>query len=468
MKWTFLQKISYFLIAILILCVPAFYNGFPFLFPDTVGYVSTGFSNEIGAARVWLYGGFLRHISLYETLWLVVFAQGAIVAGVIYLTFKYFLKSKYTYNFFIIYLFIVGSTTAISFHVSMLMPDIFTSVIILSFILLLFAKNLSLRDQMIAILLFVGGIGMHNTHIVLALGLILCVLMIYSIKKWRLLCNSLGINLKKIGLIGSLIFVGYISTCTLHYSLGGDFSTTRGSRIFLFARLCDFGIAQSYLEENCASTEGAQAICEDINMLGKSNAFLWGDQSKSYLNKTGGFSKENEIYYQKLTTDILTTPKYFKKYIIKSTEAMFMQFFTYETRVPEESYGLGVYWVDQYFGTYSLAVRNSRQWLKRYSKTSMERENATQSFVFGIAALFFLFLLWDTKCSKGQKGVALFILTALFVNAFIAGAASGVYGRYQSRVAWLITLPAFWFVCTKIEAFMTSKVTTEDKSKINQ
>ena len=462
---TILQKILYLIFVVLILCIPAFYNGFPLLFPDTVGYVSTGFRGVVGAARLWLYGGFLRHVSLCETVWLVIFVQGLIISGVVYLMFKYFMKSKYSYHLFIIYLLIVGTTTAISFHVSMLMPDIFTPVVILSFALLLLAKNMSTRDRLITICLFLTAVGMHNSHIVLSVGLLLSVAAIYSLKKWRLSCNNLGVNLKKIGLIGALIFCSHIGVCTLHYSLGGDFSTTRGSRIFLFARLCDFGIAQSYLQENCPSSQ--DSICNDLSILGTSPTFLWGNKSQSYLNKTGGFSKENEIYYKKLTTDILTRPKYLKKYIIKSMEAMFMQFFTFQIRTKGDSYGIQSAWISIYYNTYNLASKNSRQMKKKDSSTAIERANAIQFFVLGIAGLFFLILLWDDKILQSQKGIALFILVALFINAFIVGATSGVYDRYQSRVAWLITLPAFWYIWSKVETFIPIKNLRKDSSKID-
>lgn len=465
MQWTRLEKISYFLVAVLVLCIPAFYNGFPFLFPDTEGYVSTGFRNVVGAARVWLYGGFLRHISLLETVWLVVFAQGIIVSSTIYLAFKYFLKNKYTYNFFIVYVIVIGSTTGLAFHVSMLMPDIFTPVVVLSFALLLFAKDFSIRDQVLTVILFVMGIGMHNSHIILCLGLILCIIGTYGFKCWRIYYHRLNVSLKKIGFIIALILFSHLSICTLHYSLGGDFTTTRGSQIFLFARLCDFGIAQSYLEESCETSQ--DPICEHISMLNKSNTFLWGDKTKSYLNRTGGFSTENEVYYAALNKDILTTPKYLKKYIIKSIEAMFMQFFTYKTRVPEEAYGINNGWVKAYYPTYEIAAQNSRQSNKRYTSTSMERENAVESFVLGFAILLFLFFLWSKEVSNRQKSVAIFMLMALLINAFIAGATSGVYDRYQSRVAWLLTLPAFWYLCAKIETFgkmlSISKDTTIEK-----
>ncbi|WMX12486.1 MULTISPECIES: hypothetical protein [unclassified Aureispira] len=465
MKWTRLEKISYLLVAVLVLCIPAFYNGFPFRFPDTTGYLTSGFENKIGDARAWLYAGFIRHVSLWETLWFVVFAQGLLITGTIYLLFKYFFRHKYKREFAIVYVILAGLTTAISFHVSMLMPDIFTPIVILSFGLLLLGKELSQRDKILTVFLFVGATAMHNSHLVLNLGILILIGLTMLVKPWRVQWNSWGVNGRKLVLLIGLIFFTHLSVCTLHYSKGGEFKATRGGTIFLFARLCDFGIAQSYLEEHCKDSE--DAICSHVQTLKLGRGFLWMWQS--YLYKSGGWTKEGEAYYGELVKDILTTPKYLKKYIIKSTEAMFMQFFYYEVdplsemRNKVKDSGL----IKTYFETYDLAAVHSRQFKKTYSNTFIERQNAVQQFVIAIAMILLVLLFWDKKYSKQQKALTVFIVLGLFVNAFIAGATSGVYDRYQSRVAWLLTLPAFWYLCAKIETFgkmlSISKDTTIEK-----
>lgn len=452
MKWTFLQKLSYFSIAVLVLCMPAFYNGFPLMFPDTTPYLSTGFENKIGDARVWLYGGFLRHVSLWETLWLVIFVQGVLIAGSIYLMFKYFFRNEYSIRLSIIYTIVVGLTTAISFHVSMLMPDIFTPIVILSFSLLLLGKDMSKRDVVITIILFVFSSAMHNSHLILNLGILILISLSLAVKTWRITWNDLGVNLKKLLLLFVLVSGSYLSVCTLHYSKGGAFKATRGSQIFLFARLCDFGIAQSYLEEYCG--EYNYSICPRAAKLNLGRNFLWAWQS--HLYQSGGWTKEGEAYYGGLVKDILTTPKYLKKYIIKSIEATFMQFFYYEmdplAEMRNEVKGSGL--IKTYFPTYDLAAINSRQFKKTYTSTFIERQNMIQQFVIVVSALLLLLMIWDKRYSKEQKAVVVILLLGALANAFIVGATSGVYDRYQSRVAWLITLPAFWLICSKLETLI--------------
>ncbi|BDS11096.1 hypothetical protein [Aureispira anguillae] len=440
------QKWFCFFVSSLVLCIPAFYNGFPFLFPDTVGYIDSGFENRVGNARTWLYAGFLRHSSLWESLWIVIFAQGMLVSGTVYLMFKYFFEEKKLELSFISYLLIVGTTTAVSFHVSMIMPDIFTPIVILCFCLLIFSENMSRRDYWLVIFLFLFSSGTHNSHLVLNLGLVGGLAVGKLIKKWQPFYIKAGITSRKIGFITGLIVVTHFSVCAIHYSKGGDFAATRGGSIFLFARLCDFGIAQSYLNENCE--EWGHDICNYVERMTLGRHYLWA--GTSYFNKTGNWTAENEAFYKELVWNILTTPKYLKKYMISCIEATFMQFFSFESSPlsemenSKENGPIGQ--VKNYFPNYYIAAYHSRQIQGNYDTIQINLNNMVQQIVLYLAGFVLVLLFFDENYDKKQKMLALFILLGMLINAFIAGATSGVYSRYQSRVAWLITLPAFWYL----------------------
>lgn len=453
MKMTIWERVLSFLLIALVLCVPAFYNGFPLLFPDTIGYIETGFENIVGEARLSLYAVFLRHTSLWESLWLVVFVQGLIVTGTVYLMFKYFFQEKYTQQFFVLYLLLIGATTALSFHTSRLMPDIFTPIVILSFCLLLLAPNMTRKDFGMTALLFVFSTGTHNSHMVLVIGLFLVLSFGMLFKHWRSWYQSIGINLRKLTTIALLIVGTYAAVGAVEYSKGGAWSGTRGGGIFLFARLCDFGIAQAYLKENCVDGDSTMAICEHVDALGLSRHFLWSGES--YLNKNGGWTTENKAFYSQLTRKILTSPRYLKRYIVCSVEAMFMQFFYYEySPLAEMRSARHIGFLEQttrYFPYYYWAVYDSLQLKAMYSDHYIKMQNLVQELVIGLSGLLLLLLFMNPKYKDDQKAVALFIIVGLLVNAFITGATSGVYDRYQSRVAWLLTLPAFWYAYEQLK-----------------
>lgn len=444
MKLTKLELWLYSSIIALLFCAPAFYNGFPLLFPDTSSYITAGFLNKVQGSRPWFYSGFVRHVSLWETLWLVVFVQGLLVAGVLYLMFKEFYKGAYRGKLYILYSLIIGTTTAVSFHVSRLMPDIFTPIVILLFSLLLLEKHLSRKERIFAVVLFVLATSVHNAHLIMNVGMLLVLLFGSAFKSLRIKYKALGITRKKVGTLVLWVVCTHLTVCSVHYTMNGKFAATKGGSIFLFARLYDFGIAQAYLEEHCnGDLEGK--ICDSQKKIYYSGTFLW--HKDSYLNKSGGWSDENEAYFGELTKKILTTPKYLKAFIIRSIETTFMQLikFEYTPVAPNTKWVTRV--IEEYYPMYHLSASGSRQMQNVYNQNYVDFNNIVQQTVLFIAALLILFLFWSSGVSDKHKALTLLIIFGLIVNAFIAAATSGVYDRYQSRVAWLITLPAFWFVC---------------------
>ncbi|MGH1339164.1 MAG: hypothetical protein ACRBFS_23810 [Aureispira sp.] len=448
------QRWFYLLVLGVFFCLPAFFNGFPFLFPDTGSYIALGFSGVLDDARTWSYSGFIRHISLAEIPWLVVLVQGLLLATTIYLMFRAFYSKDKSDKLFVVYSFLVGSTTAVSFHVSHLMPDIFTSIAVMSYCLLLIGHGLNRLEKGLALLLFMSALAMHNMHLLIVLGLTILIFLGSFWKDLKPAYQQLKISYKRLGAIMLCLISTYLLICSLHYTrYNGLFTATRGSSIFLFARLCDFGIAQAYLKENCE--DGADGICSAKAKLTTSGHFLWSPTS--YLNQNRGFHQDNQRYYSTYNQEILTTPKYLKQYLIRSIEAMFMQLVEIDYTPVENGGAWALPVIENIYPFYASSARSSKQMRNAYDPVRINFNNLIQRGVMITSLLLLLFLFWSPNYSIEEKAVAILIVLSLFINAFIAGAASGVYARYQNRIAWLLTLPAFWFCCSHVTNFYYSK-----------
>ena len=72
----------------------AFANKYPFLYSDTCTYLDGGFDHQVNNMRPITYGLFMRHVSLLESLWLVVFVQALMVSWLIHLFFATFSKTR--------------------------------------------------------------------------------------------------------------------------------------------------------------------------------------------------------------------------------------------------------------------------------------------------------------------------------------------------------------------------------------
>lgn len=450
------QARKYFLLLILSLffCIPAFYNGSALLFPDSIGYIQGGFENTPIEQRVWTYAAFIRHLSLAETLWSVVFLQALITVGSIYLVYKYLFQVKRAF-YWVLCVISVAVTTAAAFHCSRVMPDFFTPLLILHAALLLWGKPMSRRDHWWCVLLLLLSLSTHNSHIVIAILLLLTVGIGSLWKPVRQLYQTAGLDWKRVGTVISTVVASLLLTSTLHWSVGGGFRPTEGGGIFLFARLCDFNIPQDYLKEHCGSQPESkvyQKLCAhpDFSLGGY---FLWISLPSS-IYEQGGWTEENKRIYGSAAKDMLTTPKYFFRYISRTAETTLMQFFYIDYDPLREVEGKYTgHPVQDYYPHYKVDILRSRQEMANYNRVDTGFKNSLQQVVFFLSLFILLVAFLTLDLSASTKIAILFILMGLLVNAFIMAATSGVYDRYQSRVAWLITLPAFWLLCNWAEQF---------------
>ena len=107
------------------LLIPAFYNHYPLVNPDTGTYLASGFKPETPFDRPITYGLLIRLFSLNGlSLWLLVFIQASIVSWLLFRIFKnlanatpYILKGLLT-------VFILSVCSSLSWIVSQVQPDV--------------------------------------------------------------------------------------------------------------------------------------------------------------------------------------------------------------------------------------------------------------------------------------------------------------------------------------------------------
>ena len=113
------------------LSIPAFVNGFPFVFPDSVDYLV--FTPRI--YRSPFYGLLIFFFHLDRFIWGPVLAQALIASHLIWVLVRNFAgEPKLAWFAFIVLT--VGLFSSLPFFTGFIMPDFFTSVMILTFYLL--------------------------------------------------------------------------------------------------------------------------------------------------------------------------------------------------------------------------------------------------------------------------------------------------------------------------------------------
>ncbi len=413
------------------LCFWAFYNHYPITFWDTGAYLYAGYHNAVPLDRPITYGLFLRHVSMADSLWLVVLAQGLMVSLSVYYYFYYFQPSRNTLIPFLTFIFLITFFTGASFAASTLMPDIFTPVTLLAVGLLLLAPSLKTRDYFIISLLFFLGVSMHNSHMMIGFSLLFLLTVLILFRKIRRIPGFP--SAKRLILTWTLLFFAIGSVSLTHYALARTFAISRGSHVFMMGRLSDLGILQDYLQKNCWYKE--YKICQYKDAIPWD--FLW-DGEHSPVYKTGGW-EANKDEYNAIIRSIFRHPEYTKIFITRSFESSFKQFFTFDTgELPKQHEGTN---------TYTMIYRKFNMQVKEYfsarqSNTGIDFRivNSVQMFLLAFGLMVLLILLFS-RIPAGYKILIAFILISIYINALICAAFSGTFARYQSRVAWLMLLP---------------------------
>ncbi len=380
-----------------------------------------------------VYGLFIRYISMLESLWFVIYVQGLMVSYVFYTLFSLFFTShKKLVLAFISYVFLITFFTGASVNVSQLIPDIFTPVVIIATIIFLISDKLLPRQILMLFIISVIGIASHNSHLLLVLGLIVLYYLYSFISK--------SIELRKNALRHLLIFLPLLITSALlnnviSVTLGKGFSPPNGSHVFLMGHFLEIGLLDRYLDETCETKK--YKICAYKENIPAN--FLW-DFDNSPLYKTGGW-EANKAEYNAIIIDMLTTPKYLKKLIIKSISNGFQQLFTFDTgdtpRLPDDQPANLA--VKSIFKDEFRAYQASKQYGGRLDYTLLNNMQKYVSAISLFASL--LFLLVPLPISNNIRNITVFIIGALILNAFICAGLSGVVARYQSRVIWLLPIP---------------------------
>lgn len=434
-----LHKVVLILLGGVVLCFYAFYNNYPLLYPDTGSYIYFGFIDGVPHDRPKTYGLFLRHISLAEITWLVVLVQGIILSTLIYLLFKYFLPWNKILPLHFICIVFLTFFTGISVTTSTLMPDVFAPIFLLALALLLIVPLASKRDIYLVSVFLWLGIIMHNSHAIIAIGILaILTLLTFFTKK---------IKLRKKQLMRAWIItvIGLLSIPSIHFVSDQEFVLSKGSHIFIMAHLVEVGVVDDYLKNNCSSNE--YQLCNYQEAI--PTDLIW-DYKNSPLHLeygAGDVWEDSREEYEQIIGDILTTPKYLTVLFYKSFTYTAKQFFSFDTGDTDPqlenstSYGSVDWFYKNENREMLLALQQRRNHLLDYSSI-----NTYQRFLFFfslcIGVLLFFVPSIRANLSYPTKLLLLFILIGLLVNAFVCSNFSTVVPRYQSRIIWLLPLSA--------------------------
>lgn len=436
----------------LILISVAIYNGYPLVFPDTGVYLSQAIEFRGDSSRPPYYSLFLFPIHAKTSLWPVVFVQSAIVTGVLHLAIRTTFKQDLAPRYLLAVTFLLTIFSSLPWHTGQLLPDVFTSIIILAVYIISFGWNyLNILSKVFISILLLVSTTFHYSHLPLlaATGGIALLLAARHQKTIGGLWIPAGLILVS-GITAVTAFAAY------NFAYSGRASVSLDSSKFLLARLIDDGTAVEYLRLTCPNSDFV--LCDHLDEIeGDHNAFLWNSHSPwRHIENIRGFlgARDEAAAIVKGTLSNFPLDQMGKSF--KNFAIQFVSFGTGDTLCP----CIGDSYTNQVISKHFSNEHNSFIFAKQNANTlpinffsALHLYAVLASALGCMGYLFWNFTRQHTSFSIESRISSLIIITStsLVVNSAITGALSGPADRYQSRVIWLVV---FAFLIIALHSFL--------------
>jgi hypothetical protein len=415
-------------VMVAIMLAPAIWNGFPFVFADTGGYLERPFEGTLELGRSALYGAFLA-AGLPTFFWPNVAVQALLCVWIIGLVLR--TLGRRGPRIFLITVAALCVCTSLPWYAGDLEPDIFLPIAVLAFYLLGFASS-QLRAWEIAGLVAViaFAIAAHMSIYAMLLLLFALCAVLWTLSRPLLLPRP-ALPLPAIALVlGTLLALGS------NFLIGGSFAFTPGGSSFLFGRLLQDGFVKAYLEQNCP--QASLSLCRYRDELPtSSDDWMWGHGSP--LGKLGGWNGFVPEANRIIIAAIIQQPGAQALAVLKGTLRQ-----------------LGTVGTGDGFGANDnqdverVLKQRAPQTMPTFEATAQQR-NAIDFHIINLLHVplalgatvllpVLIVLCWYRR--SPITPLALMVFAALVANAFVCATFSGVGNRYQSRIAWIAVFAA--------------------------
>lgn len=314
------------------LLIPAFLNTYPFVFSDTGAYIACGFDGSVPMDRPAIYGIFVRHSSLSDSLWYTVLAQALLVSFVLFsLCSSLFIQPNQRNKVFLVLMAVLSFASSLPWFTSYVMADFFTAIVFLLLLLLLLKDHWNWFQKALLLLAFCFFSGAHFTHApaLLFMGLGILVLKFLGLPLLKKL------PWKKVFVGLSVIMLNFLVLPFVHFLLDGRFEGARSQHVFLLARNNENGALKALLNDSCATHP--YILCDYKDSLPASAPeFLWNENSP--FNRLGGWRAHVEEY-KEINKVIFTQPKYLKIYLSHFLSSLWVNLQMHETGEEFMPYG---------------------------------------------------------------------------------------------------------------------------------
>ena len=411
--------------------LPALINGYPLVYSDTSTYIASGFTLDMPMDRPIMYGLFLRFVSLNGfTLWTVVVVQGLLLSMVLYRLYTLLsatIEAQWKVPGYL-FMVILSALSGAAWATSHLMPDIFTSIMVLSMLLILIQDRTS-HSSIGLYLLFGVSVSMHFSHVPISLTLLVVIIVIWIFNHRR---GEDHFGLRVVVILTAITLLAFTSMLPAY---------SKSKHVFLMGAFVEQGIIGEYLHDNCA--EKAYALCRYQDSLPRySWEFIWEPTSPLY--KLGGW-KETREEFNEIIGDTFKSPKYLWIHFKTSIRETFHQLIRFQTVDPfgvapnSEQLRSRIF---QYIPPDGVRYDSSIQ--SRTNLLVLAWLNPVQKvLIFLSLAVFLIYFLMKQRWKFEHSRITLLILlSGILLNALITGTFANAIDRMGNKMIWLVPMMA--------------------------
>lgn len=403
----------------LVLLVPALWNGFPLIFPDTGGYLERPLLGTLEMGRSALYGTFLL-AGAPLWFWPNIAVQALVMARLIVLVLRVhgFARPALAFGVAVV----LALTTSLPWFVSQLMPDVLFPAGVLAIYLLVFhMAALRISERAALGILIAFAVASHMALLGLGLSLVLT---LFLLRKFPII----RVPTPSVAPAAAALVLGLAVAPLSNFVITGKLSFTPGGASFFFNRLVEDGIVTRYLDKTCP--DPSLRICAYRAEISTGyDDWLWRNDTPFWkLGGWQGYSDEQRrIILATLTSDPIS-------HLTTAARAAFLQMVSFGTEVAflpgENSYTVGTM-RDRLPSLYP-ALMAARQQATPFNAAPLNVIHVPVAAlsIFGLVAV----LIWRRRFPDRIIALATTVVFALLINAAICGVFSHAAERYQSRL----------------------------------
>lgn len=432
-----------------LLAWPALLNGYPLVFSDTGGFLHQTLGPLMLWDKPWVYGPLLHALHWRVTLWLPLAAQALLASHLLWLTQRAVCGQAQPGPHLLLCLGLAALSTA-PFTIALLMPDLLAPATVLALFLLGPGRAaLSGAEALYLGLLATFAIAAHLAHLPLAAAMV-ALAVLGGLARGRALADAARVAAPLLGAVLLLLATNWAGH--------GRAALSPHGATFMLARLQADGPAAAVIRERCPAA--GWYLCGFVDRLPMdANDFLWAPDSPVNRDTAGqprflGGAMLSAEAGEIVAATLAAAPLAVAAAVLRNTLRQLVTARIGDTLGPEHLAAALRPRIAEGFPARELAAYDAALQPRGLLRDRLAPLAPLHGAVLLLAVP--ALALGGMRAWRAGDGVRLAFLAAVLVglaaNAAATGGLSGVFPRYQARVAWLLPVAALLLILPRRRA----------------